>query len=353
MIPARGARGLRGRIMASLQAAAMTALIFAITDAPETVAQKLIADPPADISVRAKPIQAFDLSRPGVTRFGALEFRGGVELTSHTKSFGGLSALRIAPDGEHLVSLSDRGFWMTGRIVYDGERLVGLADAKMAAILAADGRPITARGWYDTESLAQDGGQLYVGLERVNRILRFDFGADGMLARGQPVAVPPGIGKLPDNKGLEAMAFVPGGLPLAGTLIAMSERGLDAAGNIKGFLIGGPTPGEFSIRRSDDFDISDATLLPSGDLVILERKFSWTQGVAMRLRRLSLSTIAPGATVDGTILLTADMGYQIDNMEGIAAFSTPAGETILTLISDDNFSLLQRTILLQFRLVDE
>jgi hypothetical protein len=40
----------------------------------------------------------------------------------------------------------------------------------------------------------------------------------------------------------------------------------------------------------------------------------------------------------------------IDNMEGIAAHRAASGETILTLISDDNFSLLQRTLLMQFAL---
>ncbi len=220
-------------------------------------------------------------------------------------------------------------------------------------MLGTDGRPLAARGWYDTESIAEDGGTLYVGIERVNRIVRFDFGRLGVLARGEPIALPPGVAKLPNNKGLEAMVFVPKGLPLAGTLIAMSERGLDADGNIKAFLIGGPSPGEFSIKRSDDFDISDAALLPSGDLLLLERRFFWWSGVAMRIRRVALATIAPGALVDGATLLFADMGYQIDNMEGLSVHRDTAGDTILTLVSDDNFSLIQRTILLQFRLVEE
>ncbi len=47
------------------------------------------------------------------------------------------------------------------------------------------------------------------------------------------------------------------------------------------------------------------------------------------------------------------MGYDIDNMEGLAVHRTDAGDIILTLISDDNFSPLQRTLLLQFRLVAE
>ena len=52
-------------------------------------------------------------------------------------------------------------------------------------------------------------------------------------------------------------------------------------------------------------------------------------------------------------LIFADMGYQIDNMEGLSVHRTTAGDTILTLVSDDNFSALQRTILLQFKLVED
>ena len=223
----------------------------------------------------------------------------------------------------------------------------------MAPILGPDGLPLSSRGWYDTESIAQDGGTLYVGIERVNRIVRFDFGRLGVLARAEPIPIPPGISKLPHNKGLEAMEIVPKTQPLAGTLIAISERGLDQQGNIRGFLIGGPTPGEFSIKRSDDFDITDCALLPSGDLLVLERRFFLWSGVAMRIRRVPQSAIAPGALVDGATLIFADMAYQIDNMEGLSVHRNQQGEIILTLVSDDNFSALQRTLLLQFRLVEE
>ena len=57
--------------------------------------------------------------------------------------------------------------------------------------------------------------------------------------------------------------------------------------------------------------------------------------------------------VDGAQLIYADLGFQIDNMEGIAVHRSVSGETILTLVSDDNFSPLQRTLLLQFALVGE
>src|SRR5215468_10447836 len=229
-------------------------------------APRQLAEPPVKIEVVARPIGAFDRRNPELRRFGALEFRGGLELTSTYKEFGGLSALRVAADGEHFIALSDKGRWFRGRIVYDVDRPAAIVDTEMAPILGPDGRALFARGWFDTESIAEDGTSLYVGIERVNRIVRFDYGRYGVLARGQPVATPPGVATLPYNKGLEALAFVPKGMPLAGTLIAISERGLDANGNLKAFLIGGPTPGDFSVRRSDDFDASDCALLPSGDL---------------------------------------------------------------------------------------
>jgi hypothetical protein len=218
-------------------------------------------------------------------------------------------------------------------------------------MLGPDGRPITARGWYDSESIALDGPFVYVGLERVNQVLRFDFSKGFTRARGEVVPLPAAAKKLPNNKGLEALVFVPKGLPLAGTLIAISERGLDADGNLISFLVGGPSPGQFSVRRTERFDISDAVLLGSGDLLVLERKFSLVSGVGIRIRRIPLAAIAPGALVDGPAIFTADLGEEIDNMEGIDAHVTDEGDTVLTMVSDDNFSIIQRTLLLQFTLM--
>jgi len=219
-------------------------------------------------------------------------------------------------------------------------------------MLGPDGRPITARGWFDSESIALDGTFVYIGLERVNQLLRFDFSKGFTRARGEVVLLPPAAKKLPFNKGLEALVMVPRGQPLAGTLIAISERGLDAHGNLIAFLIGGPTPGQFSVRRIENFDVSDAVLLSSGELLVLERKFSLLAGVGIRIRRIALKSVVPGAVVDGPSIFEADLGNEIDNMEGIDAHVTPEGDTVLTMVSDDNFSMIQRTLLLQFTLVE-
>jgi hypothetical protein len=307
---------------------------------------------PVSIDVNARPIASFDPRDRSHVRFGSLEWRSGLVLTSAFRGFGGLSALRLDPNGEKFISLSDKGSWFTGRIVYSGREMKGLADVEASPMIGPNDKPITTRGWFDSESLALDGSFVYVGLERVNQVLRFDFSKGYTRSRGEVVPMPPAVKKLPYNQGLEALVFVPKGQPLAGALIAMSERGLDPQGNLIAFLVGGPTPGQFSVRRTNNFDISDAVLLPSGDLLILERKFSWLSGVGIRIRRIPLKSIAPGALVDGPSIFDADLGQEIDNMEGIDAHVTPEGDTVLTMVSDDNFSLLQRTLLLQFTLVE-
>jgi hypothetical protein len=309
---------------------------------------------PASVEVNARPIPSFEPRDRSRTRFGSLEYRSGLVLTSPSRSFGGLSGLRfLDAKGERFLALSDQGTWFTGRIRYTNGKMIGLDDVEASPMLNSEGRPITEkRFWYDTESLARDGNFVYVGLERVNQIMRFDFAKGGTRAPGEVLPTPAAIRKLPSNKGLEALVFVPKSQPLAGTLIAFSERGLDADGNLVAFLIGGPTPGQFSVRRTEKFDISDAVLLPSGELLILERKFSWFTGVNIRIRSIPLKSIAPNALVDGPALFAADLGHEIDNMEGIDAHVTPEGETVLTMVSDDNFSLLQRTLLLQFTLVE-
>ena len=338
----------------------VVAACAALAAAAPAWAQCIGNDPSVAITVEAKPIKGFSVRAPGQRRFGVVEYLGGLELTSSHREFGGFSAIRVEPDG-HFVSLSDRGWWLTGRIIYDHDQPTGIVDARMAPMLGPDGRTLKARGWYDTESLAERDGWLYVGIERVNRIVRFDFARCSFRARAAEYA--PGarsaFGNLPHNKGLEALTFAPRSSRLAGALIAFSERGLDPSGNLRAFLIGanpgGPgIPAEFSVRRRDDFDISDSATLPSGDVLLLERRFSWWRGLAMRLRRIAASDIAPGALVDGSDLLFADYGYQIDNMEGLSVHRDANDAVVLTLISDDNFnSFLQRTVLLQFRLAEE
>jgi len=308
---------------------------------------------PTRITIQATPIASFDNRDSSRVRFGALEFRGGLALTSKYQPFGGISAIRVEPDGSHFLSVTDRGSWLRGRIVYEDGKPAGIADAEMAPILGPDGRPLAARGWFDAESIAEVDGTLYVGIERVEKIVRFDYRRDGVLARGEPIRVPDDFKTFTFNKSLECLTAPPKGSPLAGQLIAVTEHSLDAQGNHRSYVLDGNRVTRFSVQRSDNFDVSDCTILPPADLLLLERSFSPLRSIGMRIRRIPLASIKPDALIDGKVLIVADLGYQIDNMEGIAVHRNAAGETILTLVSDDNFSFIQRNLLLQFALVGE
>ena len=72
----------------------------------------------------------------------------------------------------------------------------------------------------------------------------------------------------------------------------------------------------------------------------------------MRIRRLPGAAIRPGALVDGPVLMEADLGQEIDNMEGLDAWAGPGGRITLSLVSDDNGSFLQRSLYLEFRLAE-
>ncbi|RDJ20903.1 twin-arginine translocation pathway signal [Bosea caraganae] len=301
------------------------------------------------IAVSARPIEHFEPRSPGKSRFGQLVFRGGLALSGSHPRFGGLSGLWRSRDGADLVAVTDNGFWLTAKVASRDGRLAGLEQAELAPILGVSGRPLHRSRYYDTESLSIGDGIAYIGVERTHDILRFDWGKEGVEARARILSVPREVKRLPNNRGLEALGIAPAGHPLAGALIAIAERSGKEDEPTAGFIIGGRQPGLFQVRRHDGFDITDLAFLPGGDLLLLERWYKPLSGVGMRIRRVPGASVKPGALLDGPYLIEADLGQEIDNMEGLSVHQAQ-GRTILTLVSDDNFSFLQRTLLLEFEL---
>jgi hypothetical protein len=278
-----------------------------------------------------------------------LRFRGGLVLTGSHPRFGGFSGLWRSPDGGDLVAITDNGFWLTAKARSQDGRIVSLDQAELAPIIGSSGRPLHRSRYYDTESLAIADGVAFIGVERTHDILRFDWAGHGVEARARIVPVPREVKHLPDNRGLEAIGVMPAGHALAGAIVAISERSGSDSEPTLGVIIGGRQPGLFQVARHDGFDITDLAFLPGGDLLLLERWYRMLRGVGMRIRRIAGATLKPGATLDGPVLIEADLGQEIDNMEGLSVHRD-GGKTILTLISDDNFSFLQRTVLLEFEL---
>ncbi|MGL4728337.1 MAG: esterase-like activity of phytase family protein [Bosea sp. (in: a-proteobacteria)] len=312
------------------------------------VAQARLARQTA-VDVQSARIRNFSLTQADKRRFGGLIFRSGLRLTSSLEEFGGYSGLWRAGDGAGLVAVSDAGHWLTGKLRHEGGLLAALEDVTLAPILRGDGTPLNRTRAYDTEGLAIVGGVAFICIERVHQVMRFDFGKDGVMARGREIPVPRELKRLPSNKSLEAIGIAPPAHPLAGAVVVIAERSGAEAEPTQGAILTGPRAGLFQITRPGGFDITDLAFLPDGDMLVLERWYRPFRGVGMRIRRIDAKALVPGAMLDGEVLIEADLAEEIDNMEGLALHQQ-GGKTILTLISDDNFSALQRTILLEFEL---
>jgi hypothetical protein len=306
----------------------------------------------APIDIRVSPIESFEPGRTGTT-FGALEFRGGLSLRSRDPHFGALSGLDFMPDGS-LLAVADTSAWLSFRPVERDGRLVGLEAPRLAPMLGADGAVVTSKRQGDAEGLrvvTEDGKtDAFVSFETRNDVRRFSALPDVSQSRPEPMTLPKAVAGLQRMAGLEAIASAPDTGVLGGSLVIVAERSLDSHRNHRGWILSGPRRGAFSIVRSNDFDVTDAAFLPDGDLLILERFYEFPLKVAFRIRRIDADALHPGATVDGRILIEADLRYDIDNMEGMALRPGPNGETLIMLCSDDNHSMLQRTLLLQFAL---
>ena len=195
--------------------------------------------------------------------------------------------------------------------------MTGVADAVIAPVLARDGRPLRRTRSYDTEGLAVAGGVAYVAIERSQEVMRFNWGKDGVRARAQPVPVPEEAKDLPRNQGLEAIGVAPPRSPLAGAVVVIAEQaGGSTATPTRGFVLSGPRRGAFAVARAGGFDVTDLAFLPSGEMLLLERRVSFLSGFGVRLRRIPAEAIGPDATVDGPVIFEADSGSRIDNMEG-------------------------------------
>jgi hypothetical protein len=296
------------------------------------------------ISISAEPIPAFQRLSEAET-FGPFAWRGGLTLASPDKHFGGLSGLVLGPDCESLVAVSDAGNWLEARLVYDRDRLTGLSGAHLSPMLDSKGRPLRTKVKADAEAVARLGdGRLLAAFESLVRFGHYDLVREGTKARFRAVPHPKDIDTGPDNGEVEAVGELPDG-----RLLAIAEGKFDPEGRIRAWAWKGERTTPFTLEPFGDYRVTDLAVLKDGSVLTLERRFTATSLPGMAVRRFPASAIAAGETVMPELLLEATAPLTvIDNMEGIALCER-AGETRVTLLSDDNFnSAIQSTVLLQF-----
>ena len=310
----------------------------------------------SDIQVTARRIENYQRGFGSTKQFGRLEFRGGLVMSSSDARFGGFSGLIVSPDGRRLLAVSDQGHWLSGEIEHAGKAPSGIGKARMGPILALNGKPLTRKRDADAEDLALLSGTLKSGValvafERNRRIARHTV-LNGELGKATSlVTLPPGARRTKSNTGLEALTVLRGG-PFRGAIVTFAEDLRDANDHHTGWLLGTGAPKQLAFKDIGGFALTGAASLDDGSVVILERRFRMSEGVKMRLRLVPADELKPGRVIEGETLIFSDMSYEIDNMEAVAVHKAPTGETVITLMSDDNYNkFLQRNLLLQFTLL--
>lgn len=311
-------------------------------------------------SVKAAVVP-LDRGRPGKLAVGPLRFLGGLDIAGGDR-VGGLSGLWVDPAGDRLVAIGDTGLVVDGRLQTDaGGRLTGLSEVHARPLTVEEGISRSKRRT-DAEDLTRlpDGGWL-VSLERDHRILRYKGGDRGPEGTPTPIPLPPGMDSAPENGGLEALTRLPDGRLLVleeGKDDGRRERRawITKLGITKLGVTGDGVPRSaadwqpFTYLAAPRYRPTAVAPLPDGGVLVLERWVSLLGGWSSRLVRVAPRQLTAGAVVEGEELGRLEPPLVNDNFEGIATRPGPAGETLVYLISDNNFSSLQRTYLLQFAL---
>lgn len=255
--------------------------------------------------------------------------------------FGGLSGLEMAKNGLDFIVLSDRGAITSGQLTRDAGGRITAVSAQPFQLLKAHGAAALKPSRADSEGLALAGdGSLFVSFEGVARVLHYKV--LGGSAQDLPIA--PAFRSMKLNAALEALAIAPDG-----TLYTLPER---TAQQDQPFPIyrfrNDQWENTLTIPREGSFLPVGADFGPDGRLYLLERDFRGLSGFASRLRRF---TVADEGFTDAETLLETPVGLH-DNLESVSVWRDTAGHLTASMVSDDNFNLLLRTEIVEYRLPD-
>lgn len=282
---------------------------------------------------------------------GALDYRGGLVLTSEDERFGGFSAIEVSADGTRLLAISDSGYWMTASLAYEAGGLSGVSDVRMADMLGAAGEVLEG-DHEDAEGLADLGeGRYAVSFERDHRVLAYDIGSNWSGIEGalpSPLPGPPGIERLRNNAGIEGMAPGPNG----SIWMAVEDPIIDGRPHTFWQIhTGGGIDLSYNLAAERGFGLTGIATDTDGSLIVVERFYAQGVGNRIRIVRVTPQAIedarAAGSVIQPDLLAEFTPDITVDNIEG-AALATVEGERRLFLISDDNYNPAQRTLLLSF-----
>ncbi len=305
----------------------------------------------SDGVISAQPIEQYQSVSPG-GEVGDLIWRGGLVLEG-PEVFGGVSGIDFLDD-KRFVMVTDQGQFVSGVLKYrNNGRPKGLESVQLSPLQNSKGAPLPENYTRDAESVATifRGGRpaaVRVSFENLTRVADFDLTNGRPVGAARQVAIPDWLSTLRTNESLESVCIAPAASPIFGSTLLIPENVSNENGNHSAWLLGRRDVGALSLSVASGFNPTDCAFLPDGDLLVLERGFSFL-GFKMQVRRINAENVAPGSLMEGKVILSG-FGGDIDNMEGLAVRTDKDGSTRMVIVSDDNFNDWQRTLLLEFEL---
>ena len=305
-----------------------------ISFGPQVTAEK-------QIQVSSFPIKLYSDS-PSTTNVGRLKFLGGLHLTSTDRRFGGFSGIITATGGKDFHAISDHGWFLFSSISYDiSGSPTSLINPILGRLKDMDGGPLPfAKAVSDCEGIAPFPGVYAVSFEQEHRILIYpaDKGLSGVPGS---IPFPPFLYGAPANQGAEALCSFPGD-----RLLIFLEA--DPPDNWGACALGNGTEWHrFHYLRTKGFRPTAASYSESGYVYLLERYYTPSAGVKIRVLRIKADSIIPKAKIKPELIALLEPPMTIDNMEGLTVFNKNGIDHLL-MISDDNYSKAQKTLLMLF-----
>lgn len=319
---------------------ALTAAIVSLCLAGAACAQA--PPPPQAEQWRAIPMASAP-AQLGAEQIGRLRFLGGIEIGSEDPASGGLSDIAVSPDGAFLA-LNDDGHWFRGQLILDANGApTGIRDVAVALMRDENGHPFETKEEGDSEGMAvMPDGRVAVSFEQSQVIRIYDLAHNGPFGAAQPGPPLAETQRLPANAGLEALASFADGRLLVG-----GEEGAPVW-----IATPGATTPVAPLARIDapfGYGVTDFDRLPNGDFVALERFYAPVIGTRIRILLIPQAALTQGAVIQPVELALLQRPLAIDNFEGISAVAHD-GHVVLYIVSDDNFSTRQRTLIYAFEL---
>ena len=270
-----------------------------------------------------------------------LEYVSGLELNSNHEDFGGLSGL-IIEDYNNFTTIGDQGIWMTGQLILNNnDELTSISNAKLGYLKSEKNIYLVQSGklFTDAEAVELFNGKLIVSFERNHRILSYEK-IEGV---AQLFYDKMKLLDLPNNGGIEAMTSLKDN-----SLIFISEDLVDSNDRIVGFRLYENKLSKIFVKKNGSFKPTDLSVLPSGDILMLERSFTPIKGAKARISLIKYQDIIESPLITPIYIDTISPPMIVDNFEGISSIKSNSGGYFIFILSDDNFNFLQKTILLQF-----